>query len=92
MSGLRLSVPDSPLIPVPPDPRAEHRQAVEEAFAAILSNSADLAPEALAAQATEFARATGVVPRRLETLLPAGLCPSGPGAFVRARIRVYPRP
>ena len=81
MSGLRLPVPDSPLIPVPPDPRAERRQAVEEAFAVILSNSADLAPEALAAQATEFAGATGVVPRRLETLLPAGLCPLRPRCF-----------
>ncbi len=41
------------------DPSApEHRQAVEEGFAAILSESADLEPEAFAAQAAQFVGAT----------------------------------
>ncbi len=55
----------------PKDP--EHRQAVEEAFAAILSESADLEPEAFAAQAAQFAGATGIVPERLVTRVSAGL-------------------
>ena len=55
----------------PKDP--EHRQAVEEAFAAILSESADLEPEAFAAQAAQFAGATGMVPERLVTRVSAGL-------------------
>jgi len=55
----------------PKDP--EHRQAVEEAFAAILSESADLEPEAFVAQAAQFAGATGIVPERLVTRVSAGL-------------------
>ena len=55
----------------PKDP--EHRQAVEEGFAAILSESADLEPEAFAAQAAHFAGATGIVPERLVTRVSAGL-------------------
>lgn len=55
----------------PKDP--EHRQAIEEAFAAILSESADLEPEAFAAQAAYLAGATGIVPERLVTRVSAGL-------------------
>jgi hypothetical protein len=55
----------------PKDP--EHRQAVEEAFAAILSESADLEPETFAAQAARFAGATDIVPERLVTRVSAGL-------------------
>lgn len=91
MSGPGFLPPISPLIPVPPDPRAEHRQAVEEAFAAILSNSADLAPEALAAQSTELEPRAWCRDGLKRSSRP-GSAPSGPGAFVRARIRVYPRP
>jgi len=46
---------------------------VEEAFAAILSESADLEPEAFAAQAAQFADATGIVPERLITRVSVGL-------------------
>ena len=55
----------------PKDP--EHRQAVEEGFETILSESADLEPEAFAAQAAQFAGATGIVPERLVTRVSAGL-------------------
>ena len=46
---------------------------MEEAFAAILSESADLEPEAFVAQAAQFAGATGIVPERLVTRVSAGL-------------------
>ena len=55
----------------PKDP--EHRQAVEEGFAALLPELEALPSEDFADRAAGFVRATGMVPRRLETLLSAGL-------------------